>query len=435
MGGVAVAEEPVVTAGWSSFQNGGRPVSLGKLPTSWSPEDGVAWKAEMAGYGQSTPVLHDGRLFVTSTSGANKEVYQLTAIDLVTGEKRWQLDLRNPSPEANNAYVSRAAPSPVADGDGVIALFEGGICVAVDGEGTVRWQRDLVEAYGPIDARHGLAASLEQDATRVFVWIERSGDPYVLALDKKTGETVWKAPGLGASGWASPRLIPTEWGDQLVCSGSGKLVGFDPQAGERLWEFTEISNNTTCTPMPVSPGRFLIGASDGRGEVGGGNAAASNGVIEIVRDDQGKFAPRFLWRAERAVSSFASPVAAAGKAWIVNRAGVLYRLDLETGEEISAKRTDAGGVWATPLITDEHLYLAGTQGETSVFSLQDGSLVAHNRLWESDAAAGAAPGGREGGGVGQGPPLAGRGATLYSVSAAPPYLIFRRGDRLIAVKE
>lgn len=413
---------------WTSFQNGGRPTRAQGLPTQWAPNDRIAWQAELTGYGQSTPVVQNGRVIVTSTSGENKNTYHLAAYDLASGQRQWQLDIRNPSPEPNNSYVSRAAPSPVADADGVIALFEGGICLAVREDGTVRWQRDLVESYGPIEARHGLAASLEQTSAMVFVWIERTTEPYLVALDKATGETLWKVPGLGASGWASPRLIPTESGDHLVCSGSGKLVGLDPQTGERLWEFTEITNNTTCTPIPVSTNRFLIGASDGRGETGGDNPAASNGLITIERGDDGKFQVAFVWRAERAVSSFASPVAAAGQAWIVNRAGVLYRLDLETGQEIAARRTETGGVWATPLVTEDYLYLMGTQGGTSVFSLKDGELITHNLLWDS-------PAGGAAGGLGQGPPLAGRGATLYAAIAASPYLIIRRGDRLYAVKE
>src|SRR5690606_4873965 len=130
---------------------------------------------------------------------------------------------------------------------------------------------------------------LEQTAEHVFVWVERSEDPYIVALDKQRGETTWKSPGLKTTSWSSPRLVPTRHGDHLVLSGGGKLAGLNPATGERLWEFSDIANNTTCTPMPAGEGKFLIGASDGRGANAAGKGAASNGLIEIEQQPDGKF--------------------------------------------------------------------------------------------------------------------------------------------------
>src|SRR5690606_36560747 len=144
------------------------------------------------------------------------------------------------------------------------------------------WQRDLVADFGAITARHGLGSSLEQDATRVFAWIERQEEPYLIAMSKETGETLWKVDGLGATTWSSPRLVPVSGGVHLVCSAKGKVVGLDPQTGQRLWEFAEITNNTSCTPMPVGEGAFLIGASDGRDEQSSSGGAGSHGLMRPV---------------------------------------------------------------------------------------------------------------------------------------------------------
>ncbi|MFM8326560.1 MAG: PQQ-binding-like beta-propeller repeat protein, partial [Pirellulaceae bacterium] len=102
-------------------------------------------------------------------------------------------------------------------------------------------------------------------------------------------------------------------------------------------------------PIPVDEGKFLIGASDGRGEQTAGNAAASNGLIEIKPTQDGRFEVDFAWRADKATSSFGSPAVANGKVWIVNRSGVLFQLDLATGKQLSAERIAAGSIWATPL--------------------------------------------------------------------------------------
>lgn len=83
----------------------------------------------------------------------------------------------NPTEQENTSYVSRAAPTPVCDAAGVYVSNEGGVLAALDFTGNVRWQRDLVAEFSRISARHGLAASPEQDAEHIFVWIERSEQP------------------------------------------------------------------------------------------------------------------------------------------------------------------------------------------------------------------------------------------------------------------
>jgi outer membrane protein assembly factor BamB len=402
---------------WPKFQNGGSPAaSVGALATTWTPDQNVAWKAAIEGYGQSTPVVFDGQIYVTSMSGDQREHYHLTAFSLTTGEKIWQRDFENPTRKDNTPMTSRAAPSAIADSTVCIAFFEGGIVVSVDRQGAVRWERNLIDEYGPADGRHGLAASLEQDGERVFVWVERSEFPYILALDKTNGESVWKVDGVGATSWASPRLVKIGNSEHLICSASGKILGVDPENGHRLWEFTGIANNTSCTPIPAGENRFLMGASDGRGEETSGSGAQFNGVIEVKTDGEG-FSASFLWTAEKASSSFGSPVVADGSACFVNRAGVLHRLDLETGKPLAAVRTSAGGIWATPIVTGDHLYLFGYKGTTSVMSLKDDKEIAANRLWEAI------------------PTESSAGSVLYAAAAVPPYFILRSGDTLYAVKE
>ncbi|MFN5227785.1 MAG: PQQ-binding-like beta-propeller repeat protein, partial [Planctomycetota bacterium] len=148
---------------WSGFQNGGR-FTVSNLPETWDAQSkNVTWKIDIQGYGQSTPVVLGDQVFVTSTSGKNKDEYHLIAYALADGSKRWQHDFKNPSPEENNNYVSRAAPSPAVDAQGVVASFEGGVVASFSHDGKLRWSKNLIEQYGPIKARHGLASSLEQD--------------------------------------------------------------------------------------------------------------------------------------------------------------------------------------------------------------------------------------------------------------------------------
>lgn len=429
---VAFGEEAVAPSktavGWNGFQNGGA-LFPSDIPADWKLESSpVAWQAELEGYGQSSPVVVSDQVYVTSTSGPNKERLHVAAFTLATGAKLWQRDFTNPTPEESSTYISRAAPSPVADASGIVAAFEGGLIVALNPAGETRFENNLVAEYGPITARHGLAASLEQDAKNIYAWIERETEPYLLAIDKADGKVVWKAAGVGATGWSSPRLVPVDGKPQLVCSASGHIAGYDPENGDRLWDLTEISNNTTCTPIPVADGRFVIGASDGRGEPGAGNAAASNGLIEIKRQADGKYAANFVWRAEKATCSFGSPLVTDKHVWIVNRSGVLYQLDLATGKQLSAERVSSGSVWATPIASRSRLYLFGQKGTASIVDLATAREAGSFPAWKDgpDAQGQNAPGPAAG-------PF-GSGAVLYAAAYAKSHLLIRRGDKLFAYR-
>lgn len=405
---------------WTGFQNGGR-LTTSSLPESWDATGkNIAWKIALEGYGQSSPVIFNDQVFVTFTSGANKDKYHIAAYALKDGAKLWQQDFSNPTPEENNSYVSRAAPTPVVDSNGVYVSFEGGLVVALASDGKIRWQHNLVEKFGPIKARHGLAASLEQDNDHLFVWVEREEKPYILALNKNTGDVVWNAQGVGATSWSSPRLLNVAGKQQLLCSASGKIAGYDVATGNKLWEFADIANNTTCTPIPVGDGLFFIGASDGRGEQGGGKTAASNGLVEIKPTSDGKFEVGYKWRAEKATCSFGSPIVAANKVWIVNRSGVLYQLELETGKQVSAERIAAGSVWATPLATKNRLYLFGQKGLTSIVDLSNAAELTTCTTWEDTSEAA---------------PAAMGGAVLYAAVSAGDNLLIRRGDALFAIRQ
>ena len=345
---------------WSSFQNGGLVSLSSQTEISEKPE----WTIDLPGYGQSSPVTWNGNLYVTCVSGENKEKLHVAAYQLEDGERLWTYATSNATPQESSNYISRAAPTPVVDENGVIAFFEGGNLIALDHKGEVRWQRNLVEEYGAIDARHGLASSLEQTDNAVFVWVERQTEPYLVSINKQSGENQWRVEGLGVTSWSSPRLIPVEGTKQLVLSGSGLIVGFNPESGDRLWSFDDVSGNTTPTPIPIEEGRFLIGASVGRGSTDTGRAAKSNGVVEISKTDDGTWKANFVWQSKRATTSFGSPVVADGQCYFVNRSGVMYCLDAETGEEQYAERI-GGSIWATPIASDGQLILP----------LKDGKLV------------------------------------------------------------
>lgn len=418
--GTNAAGNESASSGWTSFQNGGNcEIHAVDLPLEWSSSQGVGWSTPLDGYGQSTPVVWGDTVFVTSCTGEMKETLTVQALDLTTGAAKWSHRLENSTPEKNTSFVSRSAPTPAADEQGVIAFFEGGNLIALDHSGEVRWQRNLVEDYGPIVARHGLASSLEQDGEHVFVWVERSDDPYALAVSKQDGTTTWKAAGVGKTTWSTPRLIPVGDEQHLVLSASGRIVGLEPATGKHLWQFEELANNTTPTPIPLGGGKMLIGASEGRGEQPA-NPLRSNGVLQVTKQSDGSYEVEYLWRAKKATVSFGSPIVAGGNAYFVNRAGVVHCLDVETGQSHYAKRSPES-TWATPIHCGDRVYLFGQHGTTTVLRVGDAfEVMAKNSLWETQAAPDAARFG---------------GPVLYGAAVAGDRILIRRGDRIYCISQ
>lgn len=396
---------------WTSFQNGGGAVeTLSTTKFNWEADPQLVWQAEIPGYGQSSPVLLGNRIYLTTVEGANKETYRVLALDRNSGQQIWDFSRENPSPRESSNYVSKAAPTPIADPQGVISFFEGGLLVALSPEGKTRWQRNLQQEFGPLDERHGLSASLEQDAESLYVWVERGAEPYVLKLDKQTGKTLWNVPGLGTTSWASPRLVPVEGSSQLVLSGIGKLRGLDLATGETLWEFTELAGNSTPTPMPTGPGQFLLGATVGREGGDAGRAVESNGLLQISRSDAGDWACSYVWQAKRATSSFGSPAASSDTAYFVNRSGVLYALDLKTGEELYAERI-GDSIWATPIVLRDAVLFLGKGGTLDVLAPgAEFKPLKSFAVWESTQ--------------GDTPPV------LYAGLLSDNHLLLRAGSRL-----
>ncbi|QDT56415.1 outer membrane biogenesis protein BamB [Caulifigura coniformis] len=464
---------------WTSFQNSGN-LELKDTVASGegSPFGAQLWSAKLAGYGQSSPVLWKDRVFVTSIEGPNREKYHVAAYSVGDGRQLWVKSFANPSPREDSAMLSRAASTPAVDAQGLICFLEGGLLIALTHDGDIRWQRDLVAEFGPIDSNHGVSGSVEQQDDRVFVWVERKTEPYLVAVDKQTGKDLWKVSGVGATSWASPRLVPTATGQHLVLSAVGSLTGVDPESGKTLWKLEGLAGNSTPTPMPLGNGRFLIGATDGRGEGGGSKPAETNGVVAVT-ESGGTWSAAYVWKAKRATSSFGSPIAAGGNAYIVNRTGVLYCLDLETGEERYVERTPES-VWCTPVADDHAVVLFGKGGTiTALAKGPEFKLLGSMKLWTDEPETlqyrpmgeGASPAGEgrrpmsEGGapmgegrsrgegrppmaegerpmGEGRGPMGGGRGGaggppsgpTLYGVAIVDGKLLARRGEMLFCLK-
>ena len=396
---------------WSSFRNGGVSTATGtNYPTKWSAEQGIAWQKELPGYGQSTPIVWNGVVYVLVVEGPMKEVGAILALDSTTGEQKWRVQVDTTQHQHSNYAVSRAAPTPVADANGVYAFFEGGNLVAASHDGKLLWQRSLVKEYGEYQNHHGLGSSPAQGESALFINCQHDGPSYLVAVSKATGENLWKVERKSSKSWSSPVVYRAGDREFVVMSTAGAAHVYDAKTGEIVWSMSDLSGNSV--PSPVVAGEYLyLGAarSDFDSDA---NVAKSNCCLKAKGD--GTF--ELVWRAEKAMCDYASPVVTDKFVYTINRVGVLFCLDRETGKELFAKRL-AGGTWSTPVVVGEQLYIFGRDGQTTVLKVgPEYTEVALNPLWdpmsppapetykETKGGVGHGPGGEGGGQAG------GRGA-------------------------
>src|SRR5438552_7661075 len=200
---------------WNQFhgpnQNG--VLEVDAIPTSWSTRSHVAWKAEVEGAGNSSPVIWENKLFITSatTAGGRADETFVAALDRVTGKQLWRakvpilsLPAKVPSPE--NGW---ATPTPACDSQRVVAVFATGTLACLDHQGQLLWTHDL----GPLAHLWGLAASPVLDARCVYYAVDQGSlcphPSYLIALERASGRTVWRtklAPSIGR-GYSTPLLV------------------------------------------------------------------------------------------------------------------------------------------------------------------------------------------------------------------------------------
>jgi len=367
-----------VTANWTAFRNGGTSRVVGKLPAEWTPGENIAWQTETDGYGQSAPVIFGDHVIVTSVIGEQKEQCSVTAYSLSGGVQLWQhrFDAAHRGP--SNYMMSRAAPTPVVDRNAVYAFFESGDIVAVDLTGKLLWHRDLTAEYGAFQNNHGLGSSPAQTVGLVLLNIEHKGPSLLLALDKQTGKTQWKADRPSGSSWTSPVVAGEASQQQVVVSSSGDLSGYDPQNGRQLWSLEGLEGNSV--PSPCAVGEFVFSGAR-IPEFGSAREAAKSNLCVRITADQAK--PYELqWRATKAVSDYASPIVDGEQVYFLNKVGVLYCVDMTSGETIYQRRLRAE-CWATPIVTDTGVYFFAKDGTTRIVRPgREFEVLATNQLWD-----------------------------------------------------
>ncbi len=448
--GQSIEPEHASLSKWPSFLNGAVSREFSEeLPLVWAPGE-EAWRLDLTGTGQSSPVAWIDSIYVTTIDGPNKDQCIVTSIDAHSGKKKWEWSIASTAPFENSHYVSRAAPTPACDAQGVYAFFESGDVVAITPEGKQTWKRSLSQEYGKFQNEFGLGSSVAQSDTAIFILIDHSAESYIVALDKSDGKTLWKVDrGVRGQSYASPVCWRIGAKEQVVVSSAGSVDGYDALTGAAAWSFKDVGGNTGATPILQDDGRFLLSSRTGAGSGGrpragansaaekteptarpigdgpaaappsvipeSGNASKTNLLARMV-ESSGEMPLQVEWISPKAKGSLCSPLLHQGFAYFQSSAGVVYCVDAASGELCYEKRIPSGACWASPIAVGNRVYFFGNRGSTTVLEVGRDykELVATNRLWT--------PSENES-------PMAGRdGPTHYATIAWNDSLIMRTGE-------
>ena len=300
--------------------------------------------------------------------------FVVSALDRGTGKTLWQTVVHEEVPhEAGHATASQASASPVTDGEHVWAFFGSRGLYCLDMNGEVKWKRDFGKMQTRNQFGEGASPVLHGD-TLVVNW-DHEGDSFIVALDKKSGEERWRVGRDEPTSWTTPLVVEDGGHALIVVAASNRVRAYDLKNGEVVWECGGLGLN--CIPTPVAADGVLF-AMSGYREAGGMGIRYAGAKGDITDSDH------VAWRTERGLSYVPSPLLYDGKLYFLKRiGGILACLDLKTGEVVYEEQRIDGveTIYASPVAADGRVYLIDRGGNAVVFRAgTDFEVLAQNKL-------------------------------------------------------
>ena len=365
------------------------------LPTEWGESKNVAWKLKMPGMAGSTPAIWGGRLFLTSEDGddlvllcVNTRGKELWKTKLATGRQRFMRG------EGNNA-----SPSPSTDGKHVWAYVGTGDLGCYDFEGKPVWKFNVQDRYGKFRIQHGMHTTPLLDGDRLYMQLIHSNGQYVIALDKATGQEVWKVTrqsdgrAENEHSYASPVIWRKGKEAYLITHGNDYAIAHRLKDGSEIWRVGGLNprdryrGDLRFVASPVATPDLIVIPS-----------AKDHGVVALRPDAEGLVMPGSKyeqWRLSRGTPDVPSPLVYDGLVYLCRENGFLICRDAKTGQEHYNQRIHTSIYRASPLAADGKIYLTARDGTFTVVKAGPTfERVAENRLEDRFTASPAVSNGR-----------------------------------------
>ncbi len=377
---------PLVAASVDEWPRWRGPFSNGMAktagPVEWSGTKNVVWKTPIPGRGFSTPVFWGDKMFVTTavpqgsltaqaaggasdkgTAAGVEHKFLVLALDRKTGKIIWQqtATVARPHEGYHHKYGSFASSSPVTDGDLVYAFFGSRGLYAYDLGGTLIWKKDFPPMQIRLQSGEGAAAVLAED--RLILLCDQESDSFIVALDKKTGQEIWRKTRDEVSSWSQPLAIEHNGRKQVIVAASAKVRSYDLKTGDVIWECSGLG--TSVIPAPVY--------EDGVVYVMSGHREPNLLAIKLGKTGDLTGTDAVVWTNQRGNSYTASPVLHEGKLYFVTDTGMVSCFDAKTGKPYyhQVRLPKPYSFKASPIGAGGKLYLATEQGDVLVLKMGD----------------------------------------------------------------
>ena len=322
--------------------------------------------------------------------------YQVVCIDGDTGDEVWRTTCKQgkpPIPRHNtNTY---ATETPMTDGKWVYAYFGMNGIYALDMQGKVQWQKDL--GVFQMRADWGTASSPTLFDGKLFVQVDNQVESFLVALDAKTGDEIWRVVRDEKSQYSSPMIWQNSLRDELIVGGM-VYRSYDPATGDLFWKLDMAKGRSSATPVADGDKLFVGNELRSRGgeDDGGGRlfCVKQGGSGDITPPDDSPNSEFVAWWIEKADMQMASPTLCNGKIYLFERSTPnMHCVNTETGETVYRQRVrGAKAFWASPWTDGTHVFSLDSNGTTHVLSSADKyELLAANKLdqqaWSTPALA------------------------------------------------
>ena len=384
--GWAWSNDEVANAGdvfWPQFRGptgNGHAASKSNPVTQWNEKENILWRTEIPGRGWSSPVAWSDSIWLTTASEDGLSMSAM-ALDRSTGAIRWSKEVFSNAEMQTDFHVfnSYASPTPTLDGQHLYVSFGAyGTAALKRDTGEVVWQRrDLL-----CNHYRGAGASPILFKDLLIFHMDGFDFQYIIALDKRTGKTVWKADrdveygtdnGDYKKAFGTPQVIEVVDAAsqtkqlQLISTTSKAVLAYDPNNGTVLWRvrYEEFSSAT----RPLFDGqRVFLNTGFSKGKL---LAINTGGAGDIT-------ATHVAWEAAKAIGSKPSPILVGENICVVDDRGVLTAMEKTTGNVVWQARL-GGDFSASPILAGGKIYCVDEKGKTHVYS-PDGKEIAVNEL-------------------------------------------------------
>jgi outer membrane protein assembly factor BamB len=397
--GAARARSGPAAGSWPSFRG---PLASGvaenqNLPDQWNVKTGenILWRTPIPGLAHSSPVVWGDRIFVTTAISTDPKAtfrpglygdgdasqdrsvhrWMIYSIDKHTGKIVWERVAHQGAPiEKRHIKSTYANSTPATDGRIVVAWFGSQGVFAYDINGQLLWKVDVgrvdMGAYDIPTYEWGPASSPIIWNDLVIIQCDTQADSFLLALDARTGKTIWKTDRDELPSWGTPTVVDTSSGPQLVTNASNFIRAYDPGTGKELWRIGGSSKITAPTPIFAED---LIVVASGRGPERPIFVVRSNARGDLTLADGKTSSETIAWSRTGRGSYMPTPLIYRGQLYVLANNGTFDAYNLKTGDEIYRQRlpTIGSGYSASPVAADGKLYLSNEDGEILVIGAGD----------------------------------------------------------------